>query len=512
MSVINVAGHPFPSGKGILAWVNRAIIKIDWLSVAAFGLPMVLYLLTMAPTIYNLDSAELTTAVSANGIIRATGYPLYLVLGKVWSWLPVGDVGYRMNLFSAACGATTIFLADRILRQLQVGSWARFGALGLLATALYFWALSLIAEVYTLHTALMAGVILLLIRFAQKPTPINLALPVFLMALSMGNHAATVLLIPGCVWYVVVTHPRRLLHPQMLVASLVGLLLGATVFLILPIRYAANPAFNYAGHYDATGQFVPVNLQTLDGILWLITGRTFSGQMFGYSWGDMWLEAQTYGSHLWTAFFAIGIGPGLLGVFTLLRRDWRVGIMLALMFLANAIFYINYRVIDKATMYLPTYVLWAIWAGMGYQVLLNWLQSEQDAPGKLVWLTRGLLVGGVVLALVWNWPLVDLSNDWSTRQQSEQILRDAEPNAIILGWWDTVPGIQYLQLVEGQRPDVLVINRFLISGEDMNQLILNEIGKRPIYINNPSVELLQVANATVIGPMYRLELRQITLP
>src|SRR5512139_1610905 len=93
---------------------------VDWPTLLAFGLPFLLYLITLAPTIHNLDSAELTTAAATGGIVRATGYPLYLLLGRVWSWLPIGDVGFRMNLFSAFCGALTIALAERILRRMQV--------------------------------------------------------------------------------------------------------------------------------------------------------------------------------------------------------------------------------------------------------------------------------------------------------------------------------------------------------------------------------------------------------
>ena len=56
--------------------------------------------------------------------MRSTGYPLYLTLGGLWSRLPIGDVGYRMNLFSAFSGALTIFFADRTLRKLGVSGWA----------------------------------------------------------------------------------------------------------------------------------------------------------------------------------------------------------------------------------------------------------------------------------------------------------------------------------------------------------------------------------------------------
>ncbi len=79
-----------------------------------------------------------------------------------------------------------------------------------------------------------------------------------------------------------------------------------------------------------------------------------------------------------------------------------------------------------------------------------------------------------------------------------------EPDAIVLGWWDTVPGVQYLQLVEGQRPDVLAINRFLISGDDMAQLIEENAAQRPIYINNPPVEFLRTLHVEPVGSLYRL--------
>ena len=211
--------HPFIIKKV----AGRQINQFNRFALAAFFLPLLLYWQTLAPTIYNLDSAELTTAVATKGIIRATGYP------SIWSWVssglgcPGGDIGYRMNLFSAVCSATTIFLANQMLRRLSVGPWARVGALGLLATAPYFWPLSLIAKVYTLHTALMTAVILSLLWWDFAPDPRRLFLPVLLLALSMGNHAATILLVPGCLWFVAVRHPWSLINSTQLVGWTVQL-------------------------------------------------------------------------------------------------------------------------------------------------------------------------------------------------------------------------------------------------------------------------------------------------
>lgn len=482
------------------------LARPDWWALSTFFLPFLLYLLTLAPTIYNLDSAELTTAVATNGIIRATGYPLYLLLGKLFAWLPVGDMGYRLNLFSAVCGALTIFLADRILQRLQVGRWARLGALGLLATAPYFWAMSLIAEVYTLHTALMAALILLLLRWDTAPSLQRLAVVALMLGLSSGNHAATVLLVPGCIWFVATRGPRHWLRPHILTAVVLATLAGLSVYLMLPWRFGQNPVFNYAGQYDATGTFVSVDLQTWQGFWWLVSGKAFAGQMFGYELAELGPEIAGFGAQLWLAFFAIGTGPGLWGMAVLLRRNPRLGILLLLFFLTNAIFYINYQVVDKPSMYLPAYLVWALWLGVGYQAILHQFR-EASGSQRWVWLPRLIMAGAVLLALGWNWMRVDLSDDWSTREQSEAILQHAQPNAIIFGWWDTVPGVQYLQLVEGQRPDVTLINRFLISGADMHRLIRSELGRRPIYFDNPSIDLLRQSHVTSVGPLYRLEAR-----
>ncbi|MCB0208989.1 MAG: DUF2723 domain-containing protein [Anaerolineae bacterium] len=498
---------------------------IDRRTLFAFGLPFILYLLTVAPTIYNFDSAELTTAAATGGFVHATGYPLYLIVGWLWSHLPVGDVGYRMNLLSAFCGALTIALADRILRRLKVDPWAAFGALGVLTCSTYFWGLSLIAEVYTLHTALMCGLLLLLLAWGERPTPVRLGAVALLTGLSLGNHMATVLLIPGCLFYLVAVAPRSFFSFKSITVALGAGLLGLSVYLYLPLRYtiAPQPAFNYIGWYDASGTFFSFDLSTPAGLWWLISGQPFASLMFSSSSSNLWPEIQQAGIQLSQAFFAIGVGPGLLGLAVLLRRNRRLGGMLLLMFLAHTSFYISYGAGDKKTMFLPTYLIWALWLGIGYQWLLTWItQAPASAPSEStfwhrikagyrfnVWeprLFRVIIVSSVLLALGWNWSQVDQSNDWNARMRGETILNRVEANALILGYWDTAPVIQYLQIVEGQRPDVQTINRFLINRNDMIELMKQESSRRPVYIDSVPTELLDHVDVEPDGLLKRLTL------
>ena len=483
-----------------------AASRVDWRGVASFGFPFCIYLLTLAPTIYNLDSAELTTAASTGGLMRSTGYPLYLTLGYIWSKIPLGDVGYRMNLLSAIFGALTIFLAERILRRWRLSGWAKFGALGLLTTSTFFWGLSLVAEVYTLHTALMAGLILALLHWSDSPTPPRMLIIGLLGGMGMSHHAAMVLLIPGSLFFVLSTHPKKALQPRSLLAFSLAALVGLSFYLYLPLRYLAQPAFNYAGTYDAGLNFHPVNLTTLEGLWWLISGRTFSGVMMAYNGLGLWHETQMYLTQLVHAFFAFGIAPGLLGMILLFRKNWREGGMLGLMFLFNAGFFINYQVMDKDTMYLPTYLVWALWVAYGLHELLEWVKQIDSVRIRTLSLriSSVLIMAMVLFSLVWNWRIVDLSKDRTTRELGESILQKADRGALVYGWWDVVPVIQYLQLVEGMRPDVKAINRFLISQSDMMTAIKKEIQARPIYVDNIIRELSTMMSTKSIGPVYQL--------
>jgi hypothetical protein len=71
------------------------------------------------------------------------------------------------------------------------------------------------------------------------------------------------------------------------------------------------------------------------------------------------------------------------------------------MFLANATFYINYRVIDKATMYLPAYLIWALWLAVGYQTLLDWVRTPATTrqTGQRPWSLAAVttLIAAIVL-------------------------------------------------------------------------------------------------------------------
>jgi hypothetical protein len=496
-SLLNVA-------RKFKAWMLKHITPISL--IFSFSFPLIIYCLTLAPTVFHYDSAELTTACATLGLTRSTGYPLYVLLGYFWTHIPVGDVGFRMNLFSAVCGALTILLGDRFLSQLGVTVWSRLAALGSLAFSLYFWSLSLIAEVYTLHTALTMVTLLCLLSWRADPKPLRLGLVGLLIGLSLGNHLSTLLLIPAYALFVSLSLRKMKIFSTLFI-GLAGLILGASIYLYLPLRYAAQPAFNYAGFYDSQGIFHPDNLQSWGGFWGLVTGTRFSDRMFAYNLTELWRQSLQFGNLLIKAFFGLGIGPGILGLVSLFRRDSGMAWLTLGMFTGHALFYISYGVLDKELMFLPNFMIWSIWMAFGYDWLLHFIDppNQTQASSIAYWGKRATvlcIVGMAGLALIWNWKLVDRSNDWSARQKGEKLLTQVLPSGWVLGHWNTAPILEYFQKVEGRRTDIRIINRFLISPAALQELIQKQATKRPLYIDYAHSNLPAGLEAQNVGLLF----------
>jgi hypothetical protein len=164
-----------------------------------------------------------------------------------------------------------------------------------------------------------------------------------------------------------------------------------------------------------------------------VSGKVFANVMMAYTTPELIREVGHFGAELVRAFMVIGIGPGLAGIVVAWRRSRALGGLLVLVFVISAGFYINYRVVDKDTMFLPAYLIWALWVGLGYQWLIDWAgqpsaAAHPQAAAAPVLALKVIMAGAVVFALAWNWPLTDLSDDWSARVR-EKILELARPSA-----------------------------------------------------------------------------------
>src|SRR5438132_12168587 len=89
-------------------------------AVAVFITSLIVYTLTLAPTVTLVDSGELILAAWGTGVAHPPGFPLWVMLAHLASLLPFGNVAVRINFSSAlfaalACAMLTLVVAELII-------------------------------------------------------------------------------------------------------------------------------------------------------------------------------------------------------------------------------------------------------------------------------------------------------------------------------------------------------------------------------------------------------------
>ena len=77
-----------------------------------------LYAYTAPRTVTFEDDGSFIMVAEFLGIAHPPGYPLYALLAKLSTFLPLGSIAYRVHLFSAVTGAATCGLLWWIARTL----------------------------------------------------------------------------------------------------------------------------------------------------------------------------------------------------------------------------------------------------------------------------------------------------------------------------------------------------------------------------------------------------------
>src|SRR6266508_5547291 len=260
-------GRPDVSATGIAA-------------AGVFAVAMVVYLRTLLPGSSFGDWGEMQMIPAQLGVPHPTGYPLYVLLGKAFSLLPMGSIAYRANLLSAvaaAGGAAAVVLVSTRLGVRPV--LAAIAGLTLAVTGT-LWLEATFSEMNGLHLLLVALVIHRALVWRAERRDSDLRLGGLLAGLSLANHLLAVTVIPIVVLFVLVDARRRLIErPVLLVQAMLLFLVGVALYLFIPLRAMAGPPEIYG------------SLQTWDGVSSLITGAQFRGDMHfgsGDSLGTAW--------------------------------------------------------------------------------------------------------------------------------------------------------------------------------------------------------------------------------
>jgi hypothetical protein len=445
-------------------------------ALGAGGVPWVVYLRTVAPTVYGLDSAELTTGSYLLGVTHAPGAPLFLLLGHLFTWLPFGDVGYRLNLLSTCAAAGGLPFIYGVHRRLGAPPSLALATTWLLAFSYYYWIAAVAAELYALQAFVLALLLWLTLRWRERPTLARVCGLALLFGIGLGGHLSLLLCAPGLALLLVSGSAPACRRPSWRLAAwlaAVAALLGASIYLYLPLR--SDSPINY-------GRESGVDLRTWSGFWWMVSGRMFAPRFFGVPPAQWLSEIVLYAHRLWSNFLGLGCVLGAMGLVADFARRRAVHTALLLMFGAHLAFVLTYAVSDKAVMLLPTYVIWDLWVGLGAAALVRFAVEDDRRP----LIVPGLVAALAVAALALNYSYADVSEDWSARRKGEAILAQLPRESVFIGTWRDVPMIEYLRLVEGRRPDVETVNLFFVPGSGRVEMVDRYLaGARPLFTSQP---------------------------
>lgn len=161
----------------------------------AFAVAAAFYALSVCPDVFWGDSAEFgRRAASLDLSPVARGYPLH----RLFSWIAgclAGNPALGANAVSALFGAVSVVLAYETARRIsgsRLGAAAAAAALGLGTT---FWKFAGEAEVYTLHAAILLGLVLAVLD-AHRSAAARWTFGV-LLGVSFLHHRITAFAVPG---------------------------------------------------------------------------------------------------------------------------------------------------------------------------------------------------------------------------------------------------------------------------------------------------------------------------
>ena len=190
-----------------------------WAGVGVFAASLLLYLKTMAPTVSFWDCGEFIAAAYTLGVPHPPGSPLYVLLGRLFSLIPLGEVAARVNFMSVLASALAIwcvFHSMLVLARRALGGaggarlgdgrdWAVLGgalvAAGSLATSYTFWYNASEAEVYGYSLLFVCLGVWLVLYWESGPMGQGqdrwLFLLAYIFGLGGGLHLLCLLIIPA---------------------------------------------------------------------------------------------------------------------------------------------------------------------------------------------------------------------------------------------------------------------------------------------------------------------------
>jgi hypothetical protein len=435
-----------------------------------------IYLVFLCPTIAAGDTAELITVAATLGVAHPPGYPLFTMLGKLFTLIPLKSVAWRVNIMAACAQALAVLFLFLSLMKITKSPAASCAGAASLAFSRVFWHYAEVAEVFSLNN-LFASVLLYLLLVlreeaqkqpasrrrkkgqAETGAPKVFYLFFFFSGLALTNHHTIILLVPAVLYFLWTLREPLAFSLRKIAFALLFFVLGMLPYVYLPLAAMHRPAINWDD---------PVTI------------RGFSHLLLREDYGSLSLFSKArnphppalekriyyYGRSLLLDFAVAGFLLGLLGIYAL-RRDGSVNIFLLVAFFFTGPFFallanmpLENPLLRNALerFYMLSEVFYAVWIGVGVSFMLK--KREGRSPAMTQALAALVVVILAVLPFMCHRREADFSRNDVALRYGRDLLACTPPGALLFMRSDAATmSVDYLQLVEHERGDVKALDQ-----------------------------------------------------
>lgn len=430
-----------------------------------FLILLVIYSITLAPTLLHIDCGELAAVQYSLGIAHPTGYPLFSLLGYLFLKIPLFDRPIIQSNFlsaiwtAAGTGLLTFGLFQWLISEKQIPSakaaageklentpafWISISTGLLLGATLTVWAQATSIEVYSLHLLLLGGILIAAFQAWQRNTRASWILVGACLGLGFSNHMTTLMVLPGVGFlYFHRKGVKKEAFQEMLLPALAGFAILIPAYGFLLWRETMAPPISWGNLHDFT---------TLKRH---VSGHQYQNWIFAGSK----VAARNLGEFLKAAPKEWGF-PGLILLILGFRRAFsfhRAAAWTMVISLVFNIFYVTqYDIKDLEPYFLLTMVSMAYFMAFG---MLSFLERIK----KPAFFFTLLAIPGLAFGV--NWRVSDQSKTHFFEQYALKVLDSVEDNALILSQqWDfLIPQYYYLKVAENKYSNILIVDKELLK-------------------------------------------------
>lgn len=266
------------------------------------------------------DSGDYLAAIMTGGVPHPSGYPTYLLVGKLFQLLPIGSPYTRQALASAifaALAAGLVAILSGLISHTRISPAKLISVLvsgWVLGVAPFYWSQAVIVEVHGLQAFFVACFLLWITLLCHTSASIAdsdilISLLSILIGFGVGNHITILLAFPFIPFALYAGWRKGIKLGRILKYGTLICMVGIGLYLYLPFLARNNPPVNWG------------NAQTLPDLLSLVSGDIYKRLLFSINPVEYLQRISAWANFFMHQFGLLGLLLGVIGAFRI-QNTW----------------------------------------------------------------------------------------------------------------------------------------------------------------------------------------------